>query len=77
MWCSGGCACGDSRYKGGSCNSYRSAIIKVILLEMVVVLAVVVVVVLVVGLVVVVVVVCYGGGGDCGGCDGRVLVMAL
>jgi len=42
--------------------------------EMVMVL--VVVDVLVVVSVVEMVLVCYGGGGDCGGCDGRVFVVA-
>ena len=68
MWRSGGGAGVDSLCEGGSCNSCRSAIIKVMVVEMVVVLVVV--------LVVVVVLVCYGGGGDGGGCDGRVLVVA-
>ena len=71
---SGGGACGDSLCKGGSCNTCRSAIIKLMVVEMVMVL--VVVDVLVVVSVVEMVLVCYGGGGDGGGCDGRVLVVA-
>ena len=55
MWCSGGGAGGDSLCKGGSCNSCRSAILKVAVGGVVVVVDVVVEVV--VGEMVVVVVV--------------------